>query len=171
MPRQARKPCSGCGRCFEDQFAERRRRRSDQARVGADALDRPAGVSPMAGRHVFGNGRVLVIAAHAHVRGDPLALEEDFDRPARSAARRPRRGRSDRERCNNERRPRCDNRCRRGKSAIRRTRKVRSEADFSAGRSICSSNCRRVTPSRRIGRSSLRCVISSAIAALTSARL
>ena len=35
---------------FEDQFAERRRRRSDQARVGADALDRPAGVSPMAGR-------------------------------------------------------------------------------------------------------------------------
>ena len=35
----------------------------------------------MAGRHVFGDGRVLVIAAHAHVRGDPLALEEYFDRP------------------------------------------------------------------------------------------
>ena len=55
---------------LEDQFAERRRCRSDQARVGADALDRPAGVSPMAGRHVFGHGRVFVIAAHAHVRGD-----------------------------------------------------------------------------------------------------
>ena len=40
---------------FEDQFTQRRRRRPDQARVGADALDRPAGVSPMAGRHVFGD--------------------------------------------------------------------------------------------------------------------
>ena len=30
---------------------------------------------------MLGDGRVLVIAAHAHVRGDPLALEEDFDRP------------------------------------------------------------------------------------------
>ena len=66
---------------FEDQFAERRRRRSDQACVGADTLDRPAGVSPMAGRHVFRHRRVFVIAAHAHVHGDPLALEEDFDRP------------------------------------------------------------------------------------------
>ena len=65
---------------FEDQFAQRRRRRSDQACVGADAVDRPAGVSPMAGRHVFGHCRVFVIAAHAQVRGDPLALEEDFDR-------------------------------------------------------------------------------------------
>ena len=33
---------------FEDQFAERRRRRSDQTRVGADAVDRPAGVSESA---------------------------------------------------------------------------------------------------------------------------
>jgi hypothetical protein len=66
---------------FEDQFAERCPRRSDQTCVGADALDRPAGVSPMAGRHVFGDCRMLVIAAHAHVRRDPLAFEEDFDRP------------------------------------------------------------------------------------------
>ena len=66
---------------LQDQLTERRRRRSDQARVGADALDRPAGVSPMAGRHVFRYRRVFVIAAHAHVCGDPLALEEDFDRP------------------------------------------------------------------------------------------
>src|SRR6478736_4835451 len=66
---------------LQDQLTERHRRRSDQARVGADALDRPAGVSPMAGRHVFRYRRVFVIAAHAHVGGDPLALEEDFDRP------------------------------------------------------------------------------------------
>jgi hypothetical protein len=36
----------------------------------------------MAGRHVFGDGRVLVVAAGAHMRGDPLALEENLDRPA-----------------------------------------------------------------------------------------
>ena len=66
---------------FEDQFAQRRRRRPDQACVGADAVDRPAGISPMAGRHVLCHRRVFVIAAHAHVGGDPLALEEDFDRP------------------------------------------------------------------------------------------
>jgi hypothetical protein len=36
---------------------------------------------------------------------------------------------------------------------------------FNAGRSISSSNCRRVTPSRRIGRSWLRSFRSSPIAA------
>jgi hypothetical protein len=72
---------------FEDQFAERRRRRADQARVDADALDRPAGVSPVAGRHVLGDGRVLVIAARAHVHGDPVALQEDFDCPRDAFAR------------------------------------------------------------------------------------
>ena len=30
---------------------------------------------------MFRYRRVFVIAAHAHVGGDPLALEEDFDRP------------------------------------------------------------------------------------------
>jgi hypothetical protein len=65
---------------LQDQLAECRRRRSDQACVGTDALDCPASVTPMARRHVFGDGRVLVIPAHAHVRGDPLALEEYFDR-------------------------------------------------------------------------------------------
>src|SRR5450756_3146221 len=65
---------------LQNQLAECRRRGSDQACVGTDALDRPASVTPMTGRHVFGDGRVLVIAAHAHVRGYPLALEEDFDR-------------------------------------------------------------------------------------------
>ena len=39
----------------------------------------------MAGRHVFGDGRVLVVAAGAHMRGDPLALEENLDGPHRQA--------------------------------------------------------------------------------------
>ena len=33
----------------------------------------------MAGRHVIGNGRVLAVAAVAHMRADPLALEEYLD--------------------------------------------------------------------------------------------
>ena len=56
---------------LKDQFAQGRRRRPDQARVGADALDRPAGIAPMAGRHVLGDGGVLVVAAGPHMRGDP----------------------------------------------------------------------------------------------------
>ena len=39
---------------FEDQFAKRGRRRSDQASVLTNAIDRPAGVSPVAGGHVLG---------------------------------------------------------------------------------------------------------------------
>src|SRR3984893_14079397 len=78
-PQKAAETLFGMRSLFEDQFAERRRRRADQARVGADTLHRPAGVSPVAGRHVLGDGRVLVIAARAHVRGDPGALQEDFD--------------------------------------------------------------------------------------------
>ena len=66
---------------FEDQFTQRRSRRANQASIGADALNRPAGVSTMAGRHMLGDGRMLVIAASAHVRGDPFSLEEDLDRP------------------------------------------------------------------------------------------
>ena len=68
---------------LKDQFAQGRRRRPDQARVGADALDCPAGIAPMAGRHVLGNGRVLVVTAGAHMRGDPLAFEENLDGPHR----------------------------------------------------------------------------------------
>ena len=68
---------------LKDQFAQGRRRRPDQARVGADALDRPAGIAPMAGRHVLGDGGVLVVAAGAHMRGDPLALEKNLDGPRR----------------------------------------------------------------------------------------
>ena len=64
---------------FEDQFAQRRRRRPNPRRVFADAIDRPASVTAMARRHVLGSRRVLVIAAGAPVRGDPLALEKHLD--------------------------------------------------------------------------------------------
>ena len=75
---------------LKDQFAQRRRRWPDQARVGADAFDRPAGIAPMAGRHVLADGRVPVVAAGAHVRGDPLALRKistvrTISRPSTSA--------------------------------------------------------------------------------------
>ena len=30
---------------------------------------------------MLGNGRVLAVAAHPHMRGDPLALEENLDGP------------------------------------------------------------------------------------------
>jgi len=33
----------------------------------------------MAGRHVFGDGRVLAVAARTQMHGDPLALGEDLD--------------------------------------------------------------------------------------------
>src|SRR3954470_13863290 len=79
MPRQARKPCSGCARSLWI--------RSHSAAVAGpiataslrDALDGPAGVAPMAGGHVLRRRGVLVVAAHALMRGDPLALVENLD--------------------------------------------------------------------------------------------
>jgi hypothetical protein len=68
---------------LEDQLAQGRGRWSDLAHVGADALDRPTRVSSVAGRHVFGNGGVLAVAAVAQMRGDPFALEENLNRPCR----------------------------------------------------------------------------------------
>ena len=58
-----------------------RRRRPDEARVGANAIDRPVFVAAMAGRHMLRHGRVLAIASHPHMRGDPVTLEEDLDGP------------------------------------------------------------------------------------------
>ena len=60
MPRQARKPCSGCGLCSQDQIAQRRGRGPDRGGVRADALDGPAGIAPMARRHVLGHRGVPV---------------------------------------------------------------------------------------------------------------
>jgi hypothetical protein len=45
----------------------------------ANALDGPVGVTPVARRHVIGDGGVPMIAAGAQMRGDPLALEKDLD--------------------------------------------------------------------------------------------
>src|ERR1700691_2103616 len=48
---------------LEDVLAQRRGRRADLAGVFPDALDRPAGVASVAGRHVLGNGGVLPVPA------------------------------------------------------------------------------------------------------------
>ncbi|MCA6105541.1 hypothetical protein J6525_45760 [Bradyrhizobium sp. WSM 4400] len=64
---------------IEDQVAQRRGGRPDRGGLLANALDGPAGVAPMTGRHVFRHGGVLVVAAHALMRGDPLALVENLD--------------------------------------------------------------------------------------------
>ena len=69
----------GMGPALEDLLAERRRRRADLPGVVPDALDRPAGVSPMAGGHVFGNGGGLPVPAPAQMNGDALALVENLD--------------------------------------------------------------------------------------------
>ena len=53
----------GMGPVLQDLLAQRRGRRADLAGVFPDALDRPAGVAPVAGRHVLGNGRVLPVPA------------------------------------------------------------------------------------------------------------
>jgi hypothetical protein len=55
------------GSAFQDLLAQGRGRRADLAGVFPDALDRPAGVAPMAGRHVLGNGRMLLVAAAAEM--------------------------------------------------------------------------------------------------------
>ena len=126
MPRQARKPCSGWGRCSRISSQSAAVAGPIGRGVRADALDRPAGVAPVAGRHVLGDGRVLVIAARSQMGGDPLALEEDLD----GAAGQPRLDLAAGEAIGHAvvmaRRPRRDNRCRRGARAIRRRRRARS---------------------------------------------
>lgn len=64
---------------IQDQVAQCRGGTSDDGCILADALDGPAGVAPMTGGHVLRHGRVLVVAAHALMRGDPLALVENLD--------------------------------------------------------------------------------------------
>jgi hypothetical protein len=53
--------------------------RPDQGCILADALDGSAGVAPMTGGHVLRRDSVLVVAAHALMRGEPLALVENLD--------------------------------------------------------------------------------------------
>src|SRR3984885_179400 len=64
---------------LKDVLAERRGRGADLAGVFPDAFDRPAGVAPMAGRHVLGDRRVLPVPARPYVDGDALALVENLD--------------------------------------------------------------------------------------------
>ena len=64
---------------LQDQLAQGRRGRTDRGGLAADAIEGPVGISPMARRHVIGDGGMAVIAAGAQMRGDPLALEEDLD--------------------------------------------------------------------------------------------
>src|SRR6202041_2688363 len=68
----------GMGSAFQDLLAQGRGRRADLAGVFPDALDRPAGVAPVTGRHVLGNGRVLPVSACAQMNGDTLALMENL---------------------------------------------------------------------------------------------
>src|ERR1700751_1279012 len=67
----------GMGSAFQDLLAQGRGRRADLAGVFPDALDRPAGVAPVTGRHMLGNGRVLPVSACAQMNGDALALMEN----------------------------------------------------------------------------------------------
>lgn len=60
-------------------MAQRRGGRPDDGGILADALNGPSGVAPMTGGHVLRHGRVLVVAAHALMRGDPFALVENLD--------------------------------------------------------------------------------------------
>src|ERR1700687_5549103 len=64
---------------IQDQVAQRGGGRPDRGCILADALDGPAGVAPMTGCHVLRHRGVLMVAAHALMRGDALALVENLD--------------------------------------------------------------------------------------------
>ena len=69
----------GMGPALQDLLAQGRSCRADSSGILPDALDRPAGVAPVAGGHVLGKGRVLSVAACAQMDGDAFALKEDLD--------------------------------------------------------------------------------------------
>jgi hypothetical protein len=64
---------------LQNLFAERRGRRADLAGVFPDALDRPAGIAPVARGHMLGNGRMLPVPARPDMDGDALAFVENLD--------------------------------------------------------------------------------------------
>src|SRR6516162_449284 len=64
---------------FQDEFAQRGGCRPDAGRFLANAIDGPVGIAAMTGRHVFGDGRVLVVAARSQMSSDPLTLDENLD--------------------------------------------------------------------------------------------
>jgi hypothetical protein len=155
---------------FQNEIAERRGCWTDERGVRADAADGPVGVTAMAGRHVVSGGGVLAVAARSHVHGDPLALREDLH----GAVGEPHLDLAAREAVGNAVELALDidvvvdadpahapfrEDVRLGRQRLER------------GLSSSSSSCRRVTPRRRIGRSSLSRSSSSPIAAFSSARL
>src|SRR6516165_3535026 len=79
MPRQARKPCSGCGRRSGIRSQKGSGGWADRSGGAANAFKGPIGVAPVARRHVLGKGGVPVVAAAAPMRRDPLTLEKDLD--------------------------------------------------------------------------------------------
>src|SRR5271165_4661210 len=124
----------------------------------------------MARRHVLGHGGVPMVAAGTQMSSDPLALQKDLNSARRQ--------------------PNLDFAA--GK-AVGDAVEMALELDMvvdadpadpplgkaiglrrqrvEVGRSSSSNSARRVTPRRRIGRSSLSCRSNSPIAALSSARL
>src|SRR5258708_6106456 len=64
---------------LHDRLEQRDRRGTDLLRLAQHPCRRPFRVTPMAGRHVLRDRRVLVRDARAHVARDPLALVEDLD--------------------------------------------------------------------------------------------
>ena len=124
----------------------------------------------MARRHVLGDGGVSMVATGTQMSGDPLALQKDLH--------------------GTRRQPHLDLAA---GEAIGNTVEMALELDMVVdadpahapfgegegslgnglrwGRSSSSSRARRVTPSRRIGRSSLSCRNNSPIAVLSSAKL
>jgi len=79
MPRQARKPCSGCGRRSGIRSQKGSGGWADRSGGAANAFKGPIGVAPVARRHVLGKGGVPVVAAASPMRGDPLTLEKDLN--------------------------------------------------------------------------------------------
>lgn len=81
MPRQARKPCSGCARSS--------RIRSHSAAVAGPIEAASYGCARWSSRRSADDwmpcAPVLVVAAHALMRGDPLTLVEDLDGASREA--------------------------------------------------------------------------------------
>ena len=83
---EARKPCSGCARSRRMISTSADGAVADLAGLPPQALRRPVGVTPVARRHVLAHGRVLAVGRRAHMRRNPLAAVEQFDR-ARGDAR------------------------------------------------------------------------------------
>src|SRR5271167_1898306 len=69
----------GMGPSLQDLLAELRGGGADPAGVLPDLLDGPAGIAPVAGGHVFGNGGVFPVPARPDVDGDALAFVENLD--------------------------------------------------------------------------------------------